>query len=56
MVKNLPANAGDSVGSLVWEDSTCLGATKSQLLSLYSRVHELQLLSPYTATTEAHAP
>ena len=26
MVKNLPANAGDWVRSLVWEDSTCLRA------------------------------
>ena len=48
MVKNLSANAGDTDGSLVWEDSTFPGATKPQLLSLYSRVHELQLLSPCT--------
>ena len=26
---NPPANAGDMGLSLVWEDSTCLGATKS---------------------------
>ena len=28
MVENLPANAGTWVRSLVWEDATCLGATK----------------------------
>ena len=28
MVKNLPANAGDQVWFLVWEDPTCRGATK----------------------------
>ena len=29
VVKNPPANAGDAVLSLVWEDPTCRGATKS---------------------------
>ena len=28
VVKNPPANAGDTVRSLVREDPTCLGATK----------------------------
>ena len=28
VVKNLPANAGDTVRALVWEDATCCGATK----------------------------
>ena len=28
VVKNLPANAGDIVQSLVWEDSTCPRAMK----------------------------
>ena len=28
VVKNQPANAGDTVGSLVWEDPTCCGANK----------------------------
>ena len=28
VVKNLPANAGDTVRSLVREDPTCRGATK----------------------------
>ena len=27
MVKNLPANAGDRVRLLIWEDPTCSGAT-----------------------------
>jgi len=35
-VKNLPANTGDMVRSLIWEDSTCRAAT---------RAWELQLLS-----------
>ena len=28
VVKYLPANAGDTVRALVWEDPTCHGATK----------------------------
>ena len=28
LVKNLPANAGDTGSSLIQEDSTCHGATK----------------------------
>ena len=28
MVKNPPANAGDTVRSLVWEDPPCRGAAK----------------------------
>jgi len=28
VVKNPPANAGDMVQSLIWEESTCLWATK----------------------------
>ena len=27
VVENLPANAGDTVRALVWEDPTCHGAT-----------------------------
>ena len=27
VVENLPANAGDTVRALVWEDPTCRGAT-----------------------------
>ena len=56
LVKNLPANAGGT-GSIPglgrshmpWSDQ----AHVPQLLSLYSRARELQLLSPHTATTEA---
>ena len=28
VAKNPPVNAGDRVRALVWEDPTCLGATK----------------------------
>ena len=28
VVKNPPANAGDTVRSLIWEDPTCSGTTK----------------------------
>ena len=28
VVKNLPADVGDKVQSLIWEYPTCLGATK----------------------------
>ena len=38
---------GTRVGSLVWEDSTCSGATKSS---------KSQLLNSKTTTTEVHAP
>ena len=39
--------------SLIWEDSTCLGATKPQLLSLCSRTHapQLEKPSPWEALT-----
>ena len=50
---------GTRVQSLVQEDPTCHGATKArapQLLSLCSRAHEPQLLSPRATTTEACAP
>ena len=59
MVKNLPANAGDTGSILVQEDPTCCGATKPrvpQLLSLRSRACEPQLLSPCATTTEARVP
>ena len=29
VVKNLPANEGDLISILIWEDSTCRGDTKS---------------------------
>lgn len=43
-----PANTGDMGSTLVWEDSTYLGATTCapQPLSLCSRVSKLQLLKP----------
>ena len=54
VVKNLPANSGDWVRSLVWDDRACLGATKPVCHScwgcaLESRncicsAHELKLL------------
>ena len=28
VVKNQPANAGETVRSLIWEDPTCLGASR----------------------------
>ena len=59
VVKNPPASEGD-MGS-----SSGLGrshmpqsneACAPQLLSLHSRAHEPQLLSPHATTTEAHMP
>ena len=59
VVKNLPANAGDTGSSpglgrfhMLWSNKACA----PQLLSLRSRAHEPQLLSPRATTTEAHAP
>ena len=59
MVKNLPAKAGTRIRALVQEDPTCHGATKPvrpQILSLCSRAHKPQLLSPCATTTEACVP
>ena len=57
--KNLPANAGDTGSSpgpgrshMPWSNE----ARVPQLLSLCSRAHEPQLLSPHATTTEAHVP
>ena len=57
---------GTRVWALVWEDPTYRGATKPvyhnywacapQLLSLRSRAHEPQLLSPRATATEARGP
>ena len=50
---------GTWVRALVRDDPTCCRATKPrepQLLSLHSRAHEPQLLSPRATTTEAHVP
>ena len=59
VVKNLPANAGDTGLSpspgrshMLWSN----WARVPQLLSLCSRAREPQLLSPCATTTEAHVP
>ena len=59
VVKNLPANAGDTVQSLVQEDPTCPGAAWAcvpQLLSLCSRTQKPKLLSLPAATSETRFP
>ena len=59
MVKNPPANAGDmgaSPGPGRSHMPRSNEARAPQLLSLRSRAHEPQLLSPSATTTEAHAP
>ena len=45
---------GTRVQSLVWEDSTCCGATKPVCHNYWARVP--QLLRLYAATTEACMP
>ena len=59
VVKNLPANAGDTGSSpglgrshMPQSNYACV----PQLLSLHSGAHESQLLSPPATTTEARAP
>ena len=56
--KNLPVNAGD-LGSITGPGRFHMqqgnNAHAPQLLSLLSRTHKLQLLSPCATTTEAHA-
>ena len=59
MVKNPPANAGNMGSSpgpgrshMPWSNE----ARAPQLVSLHSRAHEPQLLSPRAATTEACTP
>ena len=59
VVKNPPANAGDTglspgpgISHMPWSNE----AHVLQLLSLRSRAHEPQLLSPHATTTEVHAP
>ena len=59
MVKNLPANAGNTGSSPGLGRSHKLRsnlARAPQLLSLDSRAREPQLLSPCAATTEARMP
>ena len=55
VVKNLPANTGDT-GLRRYHMLQSNSACGPQLLSLCSRAWEPQLLSPCTATTEAHMP
>ena len=59
VVKNPPANAGDmglipgpGRSHMPWS----IKARAPQLLSLHSRAHKPQLLSPRATTTEAHVP
>ena len=59
VVKNLPANAGDTGSSpgpgrshMPWSNE----ARAPQLLNLRSRAQEPQLLNPCAPTTEAHTP
>ena len=59
VVKSPPANAGDTVLHPGPGRSHMLQNNKArapQLLSLRSRAHEPQLLSPYATTTEACTP
>ena len=59
VVKNPPANVGDAGLSPGLGRSHMPQSNKArapQLLSLRSRAHEPQLLSPRTTTTEARAP
>ena len=59
VVENLPANAGD-MGSSPGPGRSHMPrsnqARAPQLLSLHSRAHKPQLLSPCATTTEACAP
>ena len=55
----LPANSGDIGSSPGLGRSYMLQSNSAhapQRLSLWSRSHEPQLLSPHAATTEAHVP
>ena len=58
-VKNSPTNAGDS-SSIPDPGRSHMPGSKltrcPQLLSLWSRARELQLLSPYATATEAQCP
>ena len=52
VVQNLPASAGGTGGSLIWEHATCLGATEPLRHDYCAR--ELQLLSPRALEPELH--
>ena len=51
VVKNLPANAGDTVWSLAWDDPTCRGATKP-----VRHNYRACALEPASHNYWAHAP
>ena len=53
MVRNLPANAGDSSSTPSREDPTCHRIAYSTTTEPHSRVHKPQLLGLSAATTEA---
>ena len=55
MVKNSPANAGTGVRSLLWEDSTCLRATKSTRHNYWAQALE-PLFWTKPLQWEAHIP
>ena len=59
MVKNLPANAGDT-GSIPGPGRSYMPRNNQAyvppLLSLRSRAWELRLVSPHTATTKVQVP
>ena len=59
VAKNLPASARD-MGSIPGPGRSHMPrsnyARAPELLSLWSRAREPQLLSPHTTTTEAHTP
>ena len=56
MVENMLASVGDTGLIPGLGRSRMPQATKPQLLSLHSRAHKPQLLSPCATTTEAHVP
>ena len=51
VVKNLPANAGDTGSILVWEDPTCRGATKPARCNYWACA-----LEPASHNYWAHVP
>ena len=59
VVKNLPPMQKTWVWSLIWKDLTCWGANQvfmPQLLSLFTRAQERQLLSPHTTLRKSDSP
>jgi len=56
MVKNPPANAGTGVQSLLWEDSTCLRATKPTRRNYWTQPQSLCSEQEKPLQWEAHIP